>query len=798
MGQLGITVDIIASFDSALGFTSATLNVSNVVPQVGNMHAMITATNGINGCGPTFKGSGSLETDTAMVPFSAVFYIDTIYDPCANSWDTTGHATGSIYIDNILIDAGAKVHTVYESWTGHYSVMEINATAAIGGVSTTMFYNLSSGQFDAFLDVKTSSLEYNTTLHSRHVDCVQYSNQSQFDGVGLAQLELPYTTPIVLSIYANYSACTQTVIVTGRAETFEAFGVIIQNGSFVVQTSPIAWEKRSLRDYSITGTVSGSAQIAMGSMFGGSQIDAIASFTGDALQYLRADVRVNNSMFTLDLNILYNNVICNATGAVFGTGSGTLLLHFADQDWLIIGRVTIFRPCNMSGTNPISVVEGYTQLNGTSIGGFPLLLSAYVIYTTYTDGSNGIQLWSHATYLDVVADLYVAGANVNNILYAPRLDVFQFSANITDDSGYFTLAVKLDYSSDCATNLNLINLHSTAYFTLAEYGSFSWKLLGLYTPCAEDKEIQYYLEGSADYQAPLTISGVSMLSPSFKVTGTKHVSKRNTTIWDIVIRAKIGAQFMEISEVDVYASLTYGTVLGLGTLSVQMTFQNALMLLSINIGYMTAAAYPCATIHRGPNWSLADFNPTAEYFQGGFGTADLILTSITPEQIEIVAQVAYDACLDVWWINGKYALVDGEIQGLGITADLDIVILGVRHPGGSFTWSGRLSGNAYIPSLDLNATVTIFVDSDNGLDYIELSFSEPTNIGTIDLDLKYSHQAPNSSAVAQPGSSCRVGETQSIAGTGNFNLKLADGSSTRLSINFESCFYSFSPPLFSS
>lgn len=121
------------------------------------------------------------------------------------------------------------------------------------------------------------------------------------------------------------------------------------------------------------------------------------------------------------------------------------------------------------------------------------------------------------------------------------------------------------------------------------------------------------------------------------------------------------------------------------------------------------------------------------------------------------------------------------VQGLPLQASLGIVLMGIQRPDGTYRWTGRLRGNAYIPLLGRNATVTFVVDDDLGLTRFELDFTQDTNIGSLVLQVLYSYHPPTSSAPVV-GSSCKVGETQTVSGSGKLNLKLEDGSTTALCI----------------
>lgn len=629
---MDLNVSIVSTFSSKHGFEFANITLLKQIPDTGNLTATIIGyKNG--GCGPEFNGTGVLVIDPTTMPFQAAFTLNATYDSCKNTWDFRGTGDAGFTLDGIDLGAGAKIHLVYDRETNGYPVFEVNAYGFIGGVYTEMFYNASNGQFDALLDVKAPSLTLNATLHSRRVDCTLQPNVSQYDGAGLAQIELPNSTPAVLTIEANYSSCTDVITVVGESNSFKVFGVLIHNASFVLQAYRPAPAKRDvLPAYVINGTVSGAAEVDMGSMFTGSMISAFANFTGSELQYLKANVFLDTPSYYVDFEIVYTNIACNDTGAVWAIGSGDVMLYFANTDWLISGVVTVFKPCNATGNRTIStIVEGHTQLANTpkSILGFDLMISADIRLIAYGSNHRYFELWSHAMYGAATADVHVIASNNNESDTAAAfnsIDQFQFSFSIVDPAGFFRFDVVLDYHADCDISENKgMEVRSSAYFTLSQYGSFSWKLVGQHYPCAGQAEQEYFLDGAVDYDAPLTLDGLSLFRPSIKIVGTRD---GNGTNWDATIRASIGTQFMGISDVAVFASVAFGTQIGLGQINVQMVYQNPLMLLSINIGYMNSASFPCSSINRGPNWSVEDFNPNSAYFQGGFGTADLTLLGI--------------------------------------------------------------------------------------------------------------------------------------------------------------------------
>lgn len=802
-------MSIVAYVNSGTGFGTATITALRVIPNVGNMTATITTTAG-ELCGLGFNGSGVITLDPSQVPFNAFFAINTTYNACDSTWDTYGVAALGFTLDGITMDGGATIHAIYDSANGTYNVLEVSAFGRVGGSSGHLHYNLSSGEYEIFLDVVADSFRFNTALINKNVDCEETSEIAQFTGVGMAQIDFGDHESNFF-IDSNYSSCKNIIAVTGGADRFEVMRIIVNSPRFSIFNY-------NLPNGSYTnGTISGSAEIGMGQMFNGSTIAARAHFNSQVgLQYLQADVSVISSTWDLNFAVMYQSIPCDQIGAVWGQGSGTLNLHFSDQDWIITGGLLVFNLCNDTGHYPKTVVDGSVQFNGSSIGGFPLQGSAHVVFTTYSDHVFFFQLYAKATFANMMADLYVSAGNTNETVLSPNanetgvafdpvLQDFIFSFNMSDPTQLFTLDATVAYHRHCDIQLQLgMVVTSKAYFTLDDFGSFQWDVVGQYFDCAQTGQIMWFLEASASYQAPLTLAGLDIVSPSITLTGTNEITMHedeesgipyNTSevIWNAVVRGNIGAQFVGIADVDVYASISFGTRIGLGSLNVQVTFQNDLLLASILISYMAASNYPCSTINRGPNWSLQDFNPSSSYFQGGFGSADLYLSGILEDPIHVQAEVAYDACLDVWWLSSTYS-ISGVVQGLQMDADVRIIILGSKpYDSESYVWDGRLAGNAYIETLDLNATMDMVVNSEHGLDYIELTFTQPTDIGYIDLAVKYDYTAPAPGALELSGSSCKVGEAQTISGTGIFNLNLASGDTTDLCILllFYFCFIVF-------
>jgi hypothetical protein len=230
--------------------------------------------------------------------------------------------------------------------------------------------------------------------------------------------------------------------------------------------------------------------------------------------------------------------------------------------------------------------------------------------------------------------------------------------------------------------------------------NFAMNLVGQYYSCAQQGETEWILDADAAYNAPLTFSGLTLGSTTLSLVGTKNISSAsNKTLWEGTLTGSIGAQFAGLEDVNANATVDFGTVEGLKDVEVHLSFEDDLVSLDIDVTWVSASHYNCSL---SPLFNPETFDPHAPSFRGTWGSADLQLHSISifnrpvfflvflfffffffffdlrdiiPGIIEVDALVAYDVCLDVWWISSPFHISD-TINGLTINSDIDITLIG--------------------------------------------------------------------------------------------------------------------------
>lgn len=76
--------------------------------------------------------------------------------------------------------------------------------------------------------------------------------------------------------------------------------------------------------------------------------------------------------------------------------------------------------------------------------------------------------------------------------------------------------------------------------------------------------------------------------------------------------------------------------------------------------------------------------------------------------------MAYDTCLDVWWIQSTFEL-DDNIKGLPINAEVDIKVIGTRNPENqgkqSYDWTVIFDGYVNLVDYGLSGNLIVIAST---------------------------------------------------------------------------------------